>query len=246
MPGLERATDRHANAARCHFAQQGEAKLEVRREPCRIASGNPPRSTRPAHRRNPARRNVGSRKRSCSSVPQRVSALRVGRCARSARAARAAAVAARGSCCAVRRHFERAHLEQPEPAVGSVGRIQLVDAELGTVRVAGHIDQHVAQCAIDQPRRSIVGAAAASPQFCERNFQFVELVVARFIDTRRLAGRPDEQTGEQVRQRRMVVPVRNQAARADRGAAGTVSRPASRRPARCGCRRQCRCGARRA
>ena len=36
-----------------------------------------------------------------------------------------------------------------------VGRVQLVDAELGPVRVAGHVDQQMAKDAIDQPRRRV-------------------------------------------------------------------------------------------
>ena len=36
----------------------------------------------------------------------------------------------------VRRHLKGAHLQQPEAAGRAVGRIELVDAELGAVRVA--------------------------------------------------------------------------------------------------------------
>ncbi len=46
----------------------------------------------------------------------------------------------------------------------------------------------------------------------ERDFQLVEAVVARLVHARRLAGRAEEHAGEQVRQRRMVVPVAEQAA----------------------------------
>jgi hypothetical protein len=45
----------------------------------------------------------------------------------------------------MRRHLERAHLEQSTtPGVG-VGRIQLVDAELGSMRVAGDVGQQVTE-----------------------------------------------------------------------------------------------------
>ena len=53
----------------------------------------------------------------------------------------------------VRRHLEGAQLEQAEAAGGAVGRVQLVDAELGAVRVAGDVDQQVAEQAVDQPGR---------------------------------------------------------------------------------------------
>ena len=55
----------------------------------------------------------------------------------------------------VRRHLEGAHLEQAEAAGRAVGRIELVDAELGAVRVAGRIDQQIAEQAVDQPRRAV-------------------------------------------------------------------------------------------
>ena len=112
----------------------------------------------------------------------------------------------------VRRHLERAHLEQAQSTARPVRRIQLVDAELRAMRVARHVDQHVAQRPVDEPRRRRRSALAASAQFGERDFQFVDLVVARLVHARCLAGRADEQPREQVRQRRMVVPVRDQAA----------------------------------
>ena len=43
--------------------------------------------------------------------------------------------------------------------------------------------------------------------FAKRDLEFVHRIVARFVDARRLAGRADEQAREQIRQRRMVVPV---------------------------------------
>ena len=44
-----------------------------------------------------------------------------------------------------------------------------------------------------------------------RDLELVELVVARLVEARRLAGRADEQAGEQVGQRRMPLPVQHQA-----------------------------------
>ncbi len=55
----------------------------------------------------------------------------------------------------VRRHLESAQLEQSTPAGGRIGREQLVDAEFGAVRVAGRVDQQVAEDAVDQPRRRL-------------------------------------------------------------------------------------------
>ena len=50
-------------------------------------------------------------------------------------------------------------------------------------------------------------------------------VVARLVDARRLAGRADEQAGEQVGQRRMVLPVGDAGSAAGRAGAGTGCRP---------------------
>jgi hypothetical protein len=55
----------------------------------------------------------------------------------------------------VRRHLEGAQLQEPAPAGSGIGRKELVDAELGAVRVACRIDQDVAEDAIDQPRRRL-------------------------------------------------------------------------------------------
>src|SRR6266511_251110 len=41
----------------------------------------------------------------------------------------------------MRRHLERAELEQAQPAGGRFGRVELVDRELGAVRVAGQVDE---------------------------------------------------------------------------------------------------------
>ena len=54
----------------------------------------------------------------------------------------------------VRRHLEGPQLDQAPAAAGRVGRVQLVDAELGPVRVARDVDQQVAEDAVDQPRGS--------------------------------------------------------------------------------------------
>ena len=130
----------------------------------------------------------------------------------------------------VRRHLEGAHLEQAEAAGRAVGRVQLVDAELGAVRVAGDVDQQVAQQR-DRPataarrRPWTVGGAASS---AKRDLELVDRVVARLVDARRLAGRADEHAREQVGQRRMVVPVRR---------SGWPSRSGRRRNGRVGRRR---------
>ena len=53
---------------------------------------------------------------------------------------------------------------------------------------------------------------ALTVELAERDLELVEGVVAGLVDARRLAGRADEPAGEQVRQRRVVLPVGDQAA----------------------------------
>ncbi len=103
----------------------------------------------------------------------------------------------------MRRHFETAQFEQAEAARRTIGRVEFVDAELGTMRVARHIDQDVAQRAVDHPRRQVRAVAAAEQidlplQLAERHLQLIHLVVARFVDARRLARRPDKEPGKQI------------------------------------------------
>ena len=108
----------------------------------------------------------------------------------------------------VRRHLEGPQLEQAAPARRDVRRIELVDAELRAVRVAGDVDQQVTQRAIDEPGRR---RAVRRREARERDLDLVEAVVPPFIDPRRLARRAEKQPGEEIRQRRVVVPVGDQA-----------------------------------
>src|SRR5450432_491030 len=106
------------------------------------------------------------------------------------------------------RHFKRAHFEQPEAPRTCFGRIKLVDAKLRPVGVAGGIDQYIAKNTVHQPRRAI----STLGNLPERNFQFVNLVVARLVNTRGLARRPYKHAAEQIRKRWMIVPISDQAA----------------------------------
>ena len=113
----------------------------------------------------------------------------------------------------VRRHFEGAKFQQAEPPGRAVRRIQLVDGKLGAVGVAGEVHEEISQQPVHQPGlRGFAAGGGEAVHFLERDFQFVQVVVARLVHARRLTGRPDEQAGEQVGQRRMILPVRHQAA----------------------------------
>jgi len=99
----------------------------------------------------------------------------------------------------VRRHFEGPQLQQSETARRALRRVKLVDAELGAVCVAGGVDQQIAQQAIDQPRWQIVAAIRTQRrELAEGDFEFIQRVVARFIDARRLTRRTDEEAGEEI------------------------------------------------
>ena len=146
-------------------------------------------------------------KRSCSAVSQRTSGCAV-RLLPEARDQRAQQQELHEAHAGVRRHLEGAQLDETEPAGRPVGRVQLVDAELGAVRVAGHVDEQVAEQPIDQPRlRRLAGRRAL-----KGDLELVERVVARLVDARRLAGRADEQAGEEVGEARMMLPVGEKAA----------------------------------
>ena len=84
----------------------------------------------------------------------------------------------------MRRHFEGAHFDEAEPPAAAVGRIQLVDAKFGAMRVAGDVDQKISEQPIDEPRRRLGSGLGELP---ERDLELVEGIVARLVDARRLA-----------------------------------------------------------
>ena len=84
----------------------------------------------------------------------------------------------------MRRHLERAEFDKPETSGRTVGRIQLVDADLGAMGVAGDVDQQVTEDAIDHPRRH--AALGRVGDLRQRNLEFVDLFVAALVGTRRL------------------------------------------------------------
>ena len=116
----------------------------------------------------------------------------------------------------VRRHLEAAELDEAETAGRPVGRIELVDAELGAMGVAGDVGQKVAQQPVEQPRAGR-GPLAGLRDLRQRDLELVETVVARLVDARRLAGRADEETREEVAEARPPEPVGDEALQAGPG-----------------------------
>ena len=205
VPGLERVAKLHLDAALRHFADQREAELEVRREPLRIE-----RIARGAeigqHVLEILLHEVRQHEVVVQARAPAAELLLIGPVPEG-RDQAAQQRLLRHAHLPVRRHLEGAQLEQAAASGGGVRREQLVDAELGAMRVAGRIDQQVAEDAVDQPGRGLL----AGFDLTERDLQFVQRVVARLVDARMLAGRADEQAGEEIRQRRMVEPVAEQA-----------------------------------
>ncbi len=105
-------------------------------------------------------------------------------------------------------HLKRTQFQQTQASGVAAGGVELVDAEFAAVRIAGHVDQQIAQQAVDQPRCWHF----ARGHLLEGDLQLVERVMPGLVDARRLAGWADERTGEEVGQRRVVLPVGDQTA----------------------------------
>src|SRR5262249_51503933 len=113
------------------------------------------------------------------------------------------------------RRRDRRQLAGPGPAARGLRRVELVDAELRAVRVAGHVDEEMTEDPVHLPRRH---GGATRRERRERDLELVELAVARLVDARVLRRRPDEEAGEGVRERRVVLPVAEEAAEEVRAA----------------------------
>ena len=116
----------------------------------------------------------------------------------------------------MRRHLESAELQQPEPPPQRVGAVQLVDAELRAVGVAGEVGEQGPEGPVDQGAKGSEGSRrrdrCAQPlDLGEGDLQLVQRVRAALVHPRGLAGGADEPAGERVAQARMVLPVGEQA-----------------------------------
>ena len=109
----------------------------------------------------------------------------------------------------VRRHFEGAHLDETQATGAAVGRVELVDAELGAVGVAAGINEQIPEEPVGKPRRNRLAARETdlTIELLKGDFEFVEGVIASLIHARRLRGRADEKAAEDPAQRRMILPV---------------------------------------
>ena len=76
------------------------------------------------------------------------------------------------------------------------------------MRIAGHVDEQIAEQPIDQPGRAL---SARRRQLAKGDLELIQRVIPRFVHARRLRRRADEQAGEQIRQRGVIVPIRQKA-----------------------------------
>src|SRR3984893_4096191 len=113
----------------------------------------------------------------------------------------------------MRSHLEGTQFEQAEPKSKTLGRIKLVDAEFGAMRVSCDIDEQIAEQPVHNERRAVVRR-----QLTERNLQLIQGIHARLVHARILARWADIHAGKQIRQRRMVLPERYHAAQQIRAA----------------------------
>src|SRR5277367_5661452 len=109
----------------------------------------------------------------------------------------------------MRWHLEAAKLQQAQSAARAVRVVELVDAKLCAMRVAGDVGEQVPQRSVGHPRFpwGALGKRSDSVDFGERDLEFVERLGAALVHPRRLRRGADESTGEQVGQRRVPLPI---------------------------------------
>src|SRR6202167_354712 len=104
-------------------------------------------------------------------------------------------------------HFEGTQFDQAKAQPETLGRIKLVDTELGAMRVSRDVAEQVAEQPTHRARRAVIRS-----QIPESDLQFVQGISACLVYTRRLAGRTDIHTRKQIRERGMILPECNNAA----------------------------------
>src|SRR5262245_13226757 len=105
----------------------------------------------------------------------------------------------------VRRHFESAQFDKPQPTRSAVWRVQLIDAKLGTMRVTRNVNKKIAEDSINQPWRAC--SVRRAIQLLKRYFQLVHRIAPSLINAWRLTRRADEHTGEEIGHCRVVQPI---------------------------------------
>ena len=198
-----------APAARRHARPRRGTENGIRAAPrtTRDRSDSRRARDRRARSRKSSHTKCGSMKRSCSAVPQRTHAPSCG-------SRQNHAISARTSNCCAR--FMRAsgaiskarNSTRPSRPIGESGENSL------STQISARCVLPVTSTSRLRNSRSSSHGRASSPRFGhlrERDLQFVERLVARLVDARRLAGRADEQAGEEIGERRVALPVEHDA-----------------------------------
>src|ERR1017187_7233621 len=84
----------------------------------------------------------------------------------------------------MRSHFKGTQFEEAKAQPATLRGIELVDAELGAMRVSSDIDEQIAEQSIHHDRRAVVRR-----QIAKSDLQFVQGIRARLVYARRLACR---------------------------------------------------------
>jgi hypothetical protein len=144
VPGLERLAQLQLRDPQRLIAELRKAELEMRREPL-----EPQSKARAVRLLDHLGEILPDEVRQHEAVVQlRSPAREPRRCiglAPEARDQRAQQQQLHQAHARVRRHLECAQLQKAHASARGVGRVQLVDAELGAVRVAGHVDEEIPQ-----------------------------------------------------------------------------------------------------
>ncbi len=155
---------------------------------------------------------------SCSRVPQSTRRSRKGAFQKRATSARSSSICTRlmRACGGI---SKARNSSRPRRPVALPGRVELVDRELGAVRVAREVDEEVAQDPVDEPGLLVrLPGRQRRLELLEGDRQLVERVVAGLVHARALARGADEETREQVGERRVDLPVADQGAQQVRAA----------------------------
>src|ERR1700742_207032 len=99
----------------------------------------------------------------------------------------------------MRRHLEAAKFQKAQSAARAVRVVELVDAKLGAMRVAGDVGQQMAKGPVGDPRIgcSALGKRSDPVDFGEGDLELVERLGTALVHPRRLRRGADEPPGEQ-------------------------------------------------
>src|ERR1051325_9321626 len=108
----------------------------------------------------------------------------------------------------MRWHFKSPQFDQAKPSAAAVGGVKFINTEFGAMGVARHIDEQMAEEAIDQPGRDLAFFRNLPKSRLDLVKRFVPIFIAPWV----LARGADEQAAKEKGKRRMILPIGNHAA----------------------------------